>query len=153
MKNLQLEESNEEDVDQEEESIQVQDEEQDQDEKEDIFCSPEDKVWEARKKQIDARVTAWKRKIRAEVLAELMAKQNGKDGEVVDARADGQTVCEAKAEKDDDFLKTPLKPKTQKTLTIIENENSDVDITPKMIKRSALKDEEEEARRPYEESV
>jgi len=78
-----------------------------------------------------------------------MAKQNGKDGEVVDARADGQTVGEAKAEKDDDFLKTPLKPKTQKTLTIIESENSDEDITPKMIKSSALK----EARRQHEESV
>ena len=50
-------------------------------------------------------------------------------------------------------MKTPLKPKTQKTLTIIENESSEEDITPKMIKRSAFKEEEEEARRQYEESI
>ena len=83
----------------------------------------------------------------------FQTKQNRKDGEVVDARADGQAVGEAKAVKDDDSLKTPLKPKTQKTLTIIENEDSDEDFNPKMTKSSALKDEEEEARRQYEESV
>jgi hypothetical protein len=102
---------------------------------------------EAKKRQIEARVAAWRKRIRDEVIAEMMAKQNGKDGEVVETRADGQTVGEAKAVKDDDSLKTPLKPKTQKTLKIVEDENSDEDITPKMI------NEEEEARRQYEESV
>jgi hypothetical protein len=91
---------------------------------EDIFCSPEDKEWmtasqalpEARKRQIDARVAAWKKKIREEVIAEIMAKQNGKDGEVVEARADSQAAGKAKAVKDDDSLKTPLEPKTQNKL-------------------------------------
>jgi hypothetical protein len=114
-KYLKFEEPDEEEIKQEKEK-----EEQIEDENEDIFCSPEDKVWEARKKQIEVRVEAWKKKIRAEVLAELMARQNGKDGEVVDDLADGQTVGETKAEKDNDSLKTPLRSKTQKTLKIID---------------------------------
>ena len=108
---------------------------------------------EARKRQIEAIVAAWKRKIREEVIAEIMAKRNGKDEGVVDARADGQAVGEAKAEEDDDSLKTPKKPKTQKTLTIIEYESCEEEIIPKTIKRSAFKDEDEEAKRQYEESV
>ena len=63
-----------------------------------------------------------------------MAKQNGKDGEVVDARADGQVVGKAKSEEDDDSLKTSLKPKTQKTLKIVEYESIVEEIAPKMIK-------------------
>ena len=74
-KHLKFKEPDEEEIEPEEENVQVQDKEQDEVEHEDIFCSPEDKAWEARKKQIDARVAAWKKRIRAEVLAELMAKQ------------------------------------------------------------------------------
>jgi hypothetical protein len=160
-KQLKLDEPDEEEIEQEEENVQAPYEGMNEEYHEDIFCSPENKDWmtasqalpEARKRQIEARVAAWKKKIRDEVIAEIMAKQNGKDGEVVEARADGQTVGEAKAEKDNDSLKTPLKPKIQKTLKIIEVENSDEDITPKMIKSSELNDEEEEVRRQYEESM
>jgi hypothetical protein len=76
----------------------------------------------------------------------LKVKQNGKDGEVVEDRADGQAVGKTKAGTDDDSMKTPLS-KIQKTLRIIENENSDEDITPKMTKSSIVKNEEDEARR------
>jgi len=154
-RHLKIEEPDDDEIEQEEVNVQVQNEEQNENENEDIFCSPENKDWmtasqalpEAKKRQIEARVAAWRKRIRDEVIAEMMAKQNGKDGEVVEARAGGQAVGEAKAVKDDDSLKTPLKPKTQKTLKIVEDENSDEDITPKMI------NEEEEARRQYEESV
>ena len=52
-------------------------------------------------------------------------------------------------------MKTPLKPRTQKTLKIIDtkNENNDEDLKPSMVKGSRLNDEEDEARRQYEESV
>ena len=53
-----------------------------------------------------------------------MAKQNGKDGEVADVLADGQTVGKAKAGKDDDSIKTPLKPKTQKIVKIIDTKKN-----------------------------
>ena len=59
-KHLKIEESSEEEIELEEKSIQTQDENKNEVEHEDIFCNPEDKVWEAKKKQIDARVAAWK---------------------------------------------------------------------------------------------
>ena len=111
---------------------------------------------EARKRQIDARVAAWKKKIRDEVIAEIMAKQIGKDGEVVDDRAEGQAVGKAKADKDEDSMKTPVKPRNQglaKMLKIVEPEVSDEEITPKITRKSTVTDEEDEARRQYEESV
>jgi hypothetical protein len=112
---------------------------------------------EAKKRQIEARVAAWKRKfreeVRAEVLAEVMAKQLGKDGEVADVRADGQAVGKAKAGKDDDSMKTPLKPQVKRTLKIAEYESSEEDINSKMILGSTFTDEEEEVRRQYEESL
>ena len=84
-----------------------------------------------------------------------MAKQNGKNGKVVDDLADGKAVGETKAEKDDDSVKTPLKPRTQKTLKIIDTkkENNDEDLKPSLVKGSRLNDEEDGARRQYEESV
>ena len=84
---LKIEEPDEEEIDPEDD-VQVPDDESNEENQEDIFCSPEDRGWmktsqalpEARKRQIDARVAAWKNKIRDEVMAEIMAKQIGKDG-------------------------------------------------------------------------
>jgi hypothetical protein len=78
-RHLKIEEPDEDEIEQEEENVQVQ-EEQTGDENEDIFCSPEQKDWrtasqalpEAKKRQIEARVEAWKQKIRDEVIAQLM---------------------------------------------------------------------------------
>ena len=85
-----------------------------------------------------------------------MAKQTGKDGEVVDDCAEGQTVGKAKADKDDDSMQTPVKSRTHsfaKTLKIVEPEVSDEKITLKITKKSTFTDEEDEARCQYEESV
>jgi hypothetical protein len=104
---------------------------------------------EARKRQIEARVANWKKQIRDEVIAEFMAKQAGKDGDV-DDRAEGQAVGEAKADKDEDSMKTPVRPKNQgfaKLLKIVEPKVSDEEMTPKMSKKSTFTDDEDETRR------
>ena len=83
-KQLKLDEPDEEEIEQEEETVQVPYEGMNEEDRQDIFCSPENKDWmtasqalpEARKRQIEARVAAWKKKIRDEVVAEIMAKQN-----------------------------------------------------------------------------
>ena len=72
---MRTDKTNEEDI--EEDSRQTKDSNkvQDEDEDEDLFFSPEDKSLEAKKRKIDAGVAAWKKRIRAEVLADIMAKQ------------------------------------------------------------------------------
>ena len=53
-------------------------------------------------------------------------------------------------------MKTPVKPRNQglaKMLKIFEPEVSDEEITPKITRKSTVTDEEDEARRQYEESV
>jgi len=160
---LKIEEPDEEEIDPEDDVQVPEDEINDEGQCEDTFCSPEERNWisasqalpEERKRQIDARVAAWKKKIRDEVIAEIAARQIGKDGEVKN-RAEGEAVGVADAEKNEDSMKTPVKPKNQgfaRMLKIVEPEVSDEEMTPKMSRKSTFTDEEDEARRQYKESV
>jgi hypothetical protein len=160
---MKIEEPDEEEIDPEDDVQVPEDEMNEESQCEDTFCSPEERNWisasqalpEERKKQIDARVAAWKKKIRDEVIAEFALLQTGKDGEVKN-RAEGQAVGVANADKDEDSMKTPVKPKNQgfaRMLKIVEPEVSDEEITLKISKKSTFIDEEDEARRQYQESV
>ena len=93
--------------------------------KDDLFCTPEDKAQDARKRNIDARMAACRKRIRDEVIPEITAKQNGKDGEVTEEPADGQTVGEADAVKEDNSMKTPLTPKISKTAKIFDTKKKE----------------------------
>jgi hypothetical protein len=160
---VKIEEPDEEEIDPEDDVQVPEDEMNEESQCEDTFCSPEERNWisasqalpEERKRQIDARVAAWKKRIRDEVIAEFTARQTSKDGEVED-RAEGQAVGVADAENDEDSMKTPVRPKNQggsRMLKIVEPEVSDEEMTPKMSKKSTFTDDEDEARRQYQESV
>ena len=111
-------------------------------------------------------------------MAEVLAKQKDEVGEVVDALADGQAVGKPKAGEDDDSLKTPIKPKNSKTVTIAsaKKERPDQDTLPifeklvkeemekrlvedaknkesKTVKNPQFPDDEDEYIRQYEDSV
>ena len=174
-KHLHMNKTDEEGVDEDPRQTKDADKAQDEDEDEDLSFSPEDKSLEARQRDPDARVAAWKKIIRAEVLAEIMAKQIGEAGEVVDVLADGQAVGDAEAGKDEDSMKTPLKPRISKTVKISDTKKKTTgedtiptfeklvkeelekrlieDAKAKTIKSSQFNNDEDEARRQYEDSV
>ena len=115
----------------------------------------------------------WKKRVREEVLAEVLAKQQGEVGEVVDAHAKGQAVGNPKAGEDDDSVKTPIKPKNSKTVKIVSTKKEDQLLFEKLVKEemdkrlleeamkresktvniSQAQDEEDEARTTYKESL